>query len=96
MFPGNLRSGWLLWHSRAMPEEKIAMKRCFAPLHDQSVAGLFGGGEDGQSMAVLLHRLKFDLPLDDLTGQTGPQKFKPVTAQPNPTGPLRVKPGKTR
>jgi hypothetical protein len=47
-------------------------------------------------MAVLLHRLKFDLPLDDLTGQTAPQKSDPITAQPNPTRPLRVKLGKTR
>jgi hypothetical protein len=95
--PREHASGWLLRHTRRRDmKEKLIMKRCFAPLHDQNVARPFDGGEGGQSMAALLRRIKFDLPLDDLVGQAAPEKSDPATAQPSPVRPLRVKPGKTR
>jgi len=40
--------------------------------------GLFGGGESGRYNAELLHRLKFDLPLDDLEDGTWAKKTRPV------------------
>jgi hypothetical protein len=68
---------------------------CFAPLHNQTMAELFGGGEFGKQRAELLHRIKFDLPLDDLrdkapAGKPVPAQEPPVPSeseliQPNPT-----------
>jgi len=68
---------------------------CFASLHNQTVAEGFGGGEYGKKMAEMLHRIKFDLPLDDLidtelSGKTHPDEIKPNPTesdpiQPNPT-----------
>jgi hypothetical protein len=68
---------------------------CFSALMDKTIADLFGGGEQGKKMAELLHRIEFDLPMDDLVGpepaginqsgeiQPNPTKSDPI--QPNPT-----------
>ena len=34
---------------------------------NHAMAECFGGGEYGKRMAELIHRIRFDLPLDDLT-----------------------------
>jgi hypothetical protein len=47
-------------------ERKRLRSICFSELKKKSMAGLFGGGEQGERMAELLHRIEFDLPLDDL------------------------------
>jgi hypothetical protein len=67
----------------------------FAPLRNQTMAEAFGGGEYGEKRAELLHRIKFDLPLDDLldmapVGKSGSAPTKPIPTeseliQPNPT-----------
>lgn len=54
---------------------------CFAPLHKQNMAALFGGGEYGEKRAEILHRIKFDLPLDDLLDLKSPQKASPAPVQ---------------
>ncbi len=57
---------------------------CFAPLHNQNMAGLFGGGESGKRMAELLHRIKFDLPLEDLLAKPLSEKPCPSPVQEHP------------
>ena len=47
----------------------------YAPLHNKTVAETFGGGEYGKQQAILLHRIKHDLPLDGYLNQ-----------QPTPAG----------
>ena len=68
---------------------------CFAPLHNQNMAGMFGGGDYGERMAEMLHCIKFDLPLDELLKKTsrgkpcpaplGENSAKSELIQPNPT-----------
>jgi hypothetical protein len=59
--------------------------RCFAPMHNQTVAEGFGGGEYGKKMAEMLHRIKFDLPLEDLLEKTRPEKSASAPVKDNPT-----------
>ena len=67
---------------------------CFAPLHNQNMAALFGGGGYGERMAEMLHCIKFDLPLDDLLKRTSPEKPCPAPVKNNPTesGPIQPNP----
>jgi hypothetical protein len=51
---------------------------------------LFGGGESGRYNAELLHRLKFDLPLDDLQDGTWAKKTRPVPAKEKPQSKART------
>ena len=70
---------------------------CFSPMHNQTTAECFGGGEYGKKMAELIHRIKFDLPWQDfrfdaeLPGKTHPNGIKPNPTesdliQPNQSG----------
>jgi hypothetical protein len=65
---------------------------CFAPMHNQTVAVGFGGGEYGKMMADLLHHIKFDLPFDD-TKLYAQSKSDPV--KPNPTESNLIQPNPT-
>jgi hypothetical protein len=54
-----------------------------------NMAGVFGGGEYGKHMAEMLHRIEFDLPLDDLvasksSGKTHANGIKPDQTESNP------------
>jgi hypothetical protein len=68
---------------------------CFAPLHNQNMAGLFGGGAYGEKMAEMLHRIKFDLPLDELLKKTSPEKPCPAPVKENPTESELIQPNPT-
>jgi hypothetical protein len=72
--------------------KKRLIDACFAPMHNQVVAEGFGGGEYGEKMAEMLHRINFDLPLDDLLQKPSPEKSDPAAGQsessliqPNPS-----------
>jgi DNA primase len=62
----------------------------FAPMRNQTMAEAFGGGEYGERMAEMLHRIKFDMPLDDLLKTPSPKKTDSAAPkeseliQPNP------------
>ena len=65
--------------------KKRLRSMCFSVLRNKTMADLFGGGEHGEKMAEMLHRIEFDLPLDglidtELSGKTHPDEIKP-----NPT-----------
>ena len=80
-------------HQRVQKANKSRLiDMVFAPMHNQTMAEAFGGGKHGEKMAELLHRIKFDLPLNDLlekpsSGKTHPagepKESDPI--QPNPT-----------
>jgi hypothetical protein len=59
----------------------------FSKMHQSSMAKAFGGGELGEEVADLLHRIKFDLPLEGLiddtklSGTTPPAPVKPDKAE---------------
>ena len=57
----------------------------YAPMRNKAVAETFGGGEMGKRAAEALHRIKFDLPLDDMLDMTGAPKRDADRVQPNPT-----------
>ena len=72
-------------HIRAIQADKSRMiGMCFAPMHNRTMAEAFGGGEYGEKMAEMLHRIKFDLPLDDMLRETASKKAGPASAQENP------------
>jgi hypothetical protein len=60
------------------------------------MAECFGGGEYGEKMAEMLHRIKFDLPLDDLINTKLPGKTCPNGIQPNPTESDSIQPNPTK
>lgn len=70
-------------------------KICFAPMHNQIMAEAFGGGEHGQKRAEMLHRIKFDMPLEDLLGMKSPEQPAPAPAKPNPTESGLIQPNPT-
>jgi hypothetical protein len=43
-----------------------ATSLALSPIYDQLVASALGGGQPGRHVADLLHRVQFDLPVDDL------------------------------
>jgi hypothetical protein len=59
--------------------------RVFSALQKQPLAELFGGGEYGEVMAEMLHRIEFDLPLDGLVFPDSSQKSASDDVRPNPT-----------
>jgi hypothetical protein len=72
---------------------------CLAPMLDQNMAEFFGDSEEGKRKAELLHRIKFDLPVDDLIEADrarkirsghGPAKSNPI--QPNPAESSLIQP----
>jgi DNA primase len=69
---------------------------CLSPMHNKVMAECFGGGEYGEKMAEMLHRIKFDLPLDDLINTKLPGKTCPNGIQPNPTESDSIQPNPTK
>jgi hypothetical protein len=68
---------------------------CFSPMHNQAVAEGFGGGEYGKKMAELIHRIKFDLPYEDLLATLSSGKTHPNGIKPNPTESDLIQPNPT-
>jgi hypothetical protein len=69
---------------------------CLSPMHNKAMAECFGGGEYGEKMAEMLHRIKFDLPLDDLINTKLPGKTCPNGIQPNPSESDLIQPNPTK
>jgi|CZKV01.1.fsa_nt_gi hypothetical protein len=67
----------------------------FAPMHNQTVAEAFGGSEYGKKMAEMLHRIKFDLPFEDLLGMSSPEKPGSDPVKTNPTESNLIQPNPT-
>jgi hypothetical protein len=65
-------------------------------MHNKAMAECFGGGEYGEKMAEMLHRIKFDLPLDDLINTKLPGKTCPNGIQPNPSESDLIQPNPTK
>jgi hypothetical protein len=96
------------WNREKEREEEEDLKReekerkkhltdiCFAPMHNQTMAKLFGGGEHGKKMAELLHCIKFDLPLPDFIDPGLSEKPSPVAVKPNPTESDLIRPDPTK
>ena len=71
---------------REEKEQKTRLRKiCFSVLQNRTMADLFGGGEQGRKMAEMLHRIEFDLPLDDLVGPESAGKTQSDEIQPNQT-----------
>jgi hypothetical protein len=95
------------WNRETEREEEEDLKRmkqehkkrltdiCFAPMHNQTMAELFGGGKHGEKMAELLHCIKFDLPLPDFIDPELSEKPSPVAVKPNPTESDLIQPDPT-
>lgn len=58
---------------------------CFSALFHKTKAKAFGGGKNGEMIAEFLHRIEFDLPLDDLLNKEIPGKSNSGGIKPNPT-----------
>ena len=96
------------WNREVEREDEEALERmkqenkkrlidiCLSPMHNQIVAEGFGGGEYGEKMAELLHRIQFDLPLDGLIGSEFPGKTRPAPVKPNPTESDPIQPNPTK
>jgi len=78
---------------RANKDRLIAMVQ--APMRNQTMAELFGGGEYGRKRAEMIHRIKFDMPLDDLLDMTPPEKSAPSPVKPSPTQSDPIQPNPT-
>ena len=69
---------------------------CFSQMRSQAVAEGFGGGEYGKKMAELVHRINFDLPLEDFRFDAElPDKTDPNGIKPNPTESDLIQPDPT-
>ena len=68
---------------------------CFSPMLNQTTAECFGGGEYGKKMAELIHRIKFDLPYEDLLATLSSGKTHPNGIKPNPTESDLIQPNPT-
>ena len=86
------------WNREVEREKKEDMKRmkqenkkrqmdmCFSNLHKYTNAKMFGGGRNGEIIAEMLHRIQFDLPLDDLIDDTElPGGTQSDEIKPNPS-----------
>jgi hypothetical protein len=69
---------------------------CFSEMHKEINVKAFGGGEYGKRMAELIHRIRFDLPLDDLINTKLPGKTCPASVKPNPTESNLIQPNPTK
>jgi hypothetical protein len=81
-------------------EEKAHKNRligmCFSQMQQQTMAECLGGGESGKKMAELLHRIRYDLPLDDLVDAKLSGKTCPASAKPDPTESDPIQPNPTK
>jgi hypothetical protein len=81
---------------RAKQEHKKRMiDICFSEMQKGVIAEGFGGGEYGKRMAEMLHRINFDLPLEDLVDTELPGKTNPHEIKPNPTESNLIQPNPT-
>jgi hypothetical protein len=81
---------------RTEHEGKKRLRRmCFSVLTNKTMADLFGGGEAGKKMAEMLHRIEFDLPLDDLVEPESAGKTHSNGIKPNPTESDPIQPNQT-
>jgi len=70
---------------------------CFSQMQNRLVAEGFGGGEYGKKMAELIHRIKFDLPLEDFRFDAElPGKTHSNGIKPNPTESDLIQPNQTK
>ena len=99
------RDRWNRETEREEEEEEKRMKleskerlrdMCFDSLQHKNMAMLFGGGEAGENMAELLHRIKFDLPLPDLVDMKLSGKTHRDEIKPNPTESNLIQPDPTK
>jgi len=67
-----------------------------SPMEQQVMAECFGGGEHGKKMAELLHRIKFDLPLDGLIDKECSGKASPDAIKPDQAELSSIKPDQTQ
>ena len=74
--------------------KKRLRSMCFSVLRNKTMADLFGGGEHGEKIAEMLHRIEFDLPLDDLVDTKLSGQTRPASVKPNPTesDPIQLNP----
>jgi hypothetical protein len=98
------RDRWNREVEREDEEEEKRMKQeskkrlrgmCFSVLRNKTMADLFGGGEHGEKIAEMLHRIEFDLPLDDLVDTKLSGKTRPASVKPNPTESDLIQPNPT-
>ena len=98
------RDRWNREVAREQDEEHQRVKKAnkdrlidmvFAPMHNQTMSEAFGGGEYGKKQAELLHRIKFDLPMEDLLKKTSPEKPCPAPDKPIPTESELIQPNPT-
>ena len=89
--------------ARPSPPERLEQENkkhlidiCFSPMHNQTMAEAFGGGEYGKKMAELIHRIKFDLPYEDLLATLSSGKTHPNGIKPNPTESDLIQPDPTK
>ena len=79
---------------RREKSKKGMIDACFSEMHKAINVQAFGGGEYGKKMAELIHRIRFDLPLDDLIDSKLPDKPAPLPVKPNPTESDLIQPNK--
>jgi hypothetical protein len=99
------RERWNREVEREDEEEEKRMKQeskkrlrgmCFSVLRNKTMTDLFGGGEHGEKMAEILHRIEFDLPLDDLVDTKLSGKTRPASVKSNPTESDLIRPNPTK
>ncbi len=84
-------------HVRAQKAHKDRLiDAVFASMQKQTISDAFGGGEYGKKQAELLHRIKFDLPLDDLPVKPAPENPDPAPVRQNPTQSNLIQPNPTK
>jgi hypothetical protein len=74
---------------RKQDRKQRLREMCFSVLQKKTMAEMFGGGDYGEKMAEMLHRIEFDLPLEDLidtksSGKTHPDEIKPNPGESDP------------
>jgi hypothetical protein len=75
--------------------KKRLRKMCFSVLQNRTMADLFGGGDYGEKMAEMLHRIEFDLPLDDLLDMKPHEESTPSPVKPSQTKSDPIRPNPT-
>jgi len=67
----------------------------FSKLNEGTLAEVFGGGEYGKSMAEMITRIKFDMPLADLNGAPKPPAAAAGVIQAAQTESNQIKPNQS-
>ena len=83
-------------HQRVEEASKNRLRdMVFASMHNQTMAEAFGGGEYGRRMAEMLHRIKFDMSLDDLLDMKPHKESTPSPVKPSQTKSDPIQPNPT-